>query len=75
MKRTMRWHRWAIIIAAACAGAVSTSVAGEADTYTPARENLETREWFQDAKFGVFLHWGLYSQLGGAATSASPNGS
>lgn len=21
----------------------------------------ETREWFQDAKFGMFIHWGLYS--------------
>lgn len=34
--------------------------------YTPAPENLEAREWFQDAKFGVFLHWGLYSQLAGS---------
>ena len=35
-------------------------------TYTPAPENLAARQWFQDAKFGVFLHWGLYSELGGA---------
>ena len=36
--------------------------------YTPAPENLAAREWFQDAKFGVFLHFGLYSQLGGAGS-------
>lgn len=22
-------------------------------------------QWFRDAKFGMFIHWGLYSQLGG----------
>jgi alpha-L-fucosidase len=32
--------------------------------YTPSPENLETREWFQDAKFGMFIHWGVYSVLG-----------
>jgi alpha-L-fucosidase len=25
------------------------------------RENREAREWFQDAKFGMFIHWGVYS--------------
>lgn len=29
--------------------------------YEPAPENLAAREWFQDAKFGVFIHWGIYS--------------
>jgi len=33
-------------------------------TYTPTPENLKTREWFQDAKFGMFIHWGVYSVLG-----------
>ena len=37
-------------------------------TYTPSQANMEARKWFQDAKFGIFLHWGLYSQLGGAGT-------
>ena len=32
--------------------------------YTPAAENLKAREWFQDAKFGLFVHWGVYSVLG-----------
>lgn len=22
-------------------------------------------KWFRDAKFGIFIHWGLYSKLGG----------
>src|SRR5580692_6379391 len=33
-------------------------------TYTPTADNLETREHFQDMKFGLFIHWGIYSELG-----------
>ncbi|MCK4853025.1 MAG: alpha-L-fucosidase [Bacteroidales bacterium] len=33
--------------------------------YVPTASNLEAREWFQDAKFGLFVHWGVYSVLGG----------
>ncbi len=32
--------------------------------YKPSPENLKAREWFQDAKFGMFIHWGVYSVLG-----------
>jgi alpha-L-fucosidase len=35
------------------------------EAYVPARENLENREWFQDAKFGLFVHWGVYSIMAG----------
>ena len=33
------------------------------DAYVPSPENLEARKEFQDSKFGIFLHWGLYSML------------
>ena len=33
--------------------------------YQPSESNLESREWFQDAKFGLFVHWGVYSVMGG----------
>jgi len=33
--------------------------------YQPSKENLENREWFQDAKFGMFLHWGVYCVMAG----------
>ncbi len=33
--------------------------------YVPSASNLEAREWFQDAKFGLFIHWGVYSVMGG----------
>jgi alpha-L-fucosidase len=30
----------------------------------PDASNLKARQWFQDAKFGLFIHWGVYSTLG-----------
>ncbi len=33
-------------------------------TYQPTEENLKARKEFQDEKFGIFLHWGLYSMMG-----------
>ena len=32
--------------------------------YFPSKENLEARKWFEEAKFGLFIHWGVYSVLG-----------
>ena len=34
------------------------------DGYVPAPENLKAREWFQDARFGLFIHWGVYALPG-----------
>lgn len=34
------------------------------EDYQPAPDNLQNREWFQDARFGLFVHWGVYSILG-----------
>ena len=33
--------------------------------YKPSEENLKNREWFRDAKYGLFVHWGVYSVLAG----------
>ncbi len=44
--------------------AIVLACTGQAQTYTPAPENLKAREWFQDNKFGLFIHWGVYSVLG-----------
>jgi alpha-L-fucosidase len=32
--------------------------------YQPSKSNLDARSWYQDAKFGMFIHWGIYSELG-----------
>jgi len=34
------------------------------ENYIPSAENLAARKWFQEAKFGLFIHWGVYSILG-----------
>lgn len=33
-------------------------------SYVPSPENLQARQEFQDSKFGIFLHWGIYSMFG-----------
>ena len=35
-----------------------------AQSYQPSEANLKAREWFQNARFGMFIHWGVYSVLG-----------
>jgi alpha-L-fucosidase len=34
------------------------------ESYQPSPQNLKAREQFQDDKFGMFIHWGIYSVLG-----------
>ena len=38
-----------------------------AQTYSPDWSSLDQRpvpQWFKDAKFGIFIHWGVYSVPG-----------
>jgi alpha-L-fucosidase len=32
--------------------------------YEPTPENKQNREWFENARFGLFIHWGVYSVPG-----------
>ncbi len=43
---------------------LTVAVSGQEKKYTPTPENLKNRAWFQDARFGLFIHWGVYSVLG-----------
>ena len=47
----------------ACGVALSLCICSTAwaQSYTPTPENLQARKEFQDNKFGIFLHWGIYS--------------
>ena len=42
----------------------SSAAALAQEGYTPAPENLKARAWFQEARFGLFVHWGVYAVLG-----------
>lgn len=33
-------------------------------SYVPSDSNLQARKEFSDSKFGVFIHWGIYSMFG-----------
>ena len=35
------------------------SLGARPQNYQPTEENLKSRQEFRDAKFGIFLHWGL----------------
>lgn len=50
------------IVTLAMAAGITFSAMPQSD-YVPAQENLNARSEFQDSKFGIFLHFGLYSML------------
>ena len=49
-------------MAAALVSAAVLSASAQ-DDYVPTKENLEAREAFADMRFGVFIHWGIYSMF------------
>ena len=52
-----------IVALTACALLATLSLFSQ-DDYHPSSENLQVRREFQDMKFGMFIHWGVYSVLG-----------
>ena len=52
------------ILAASCiSGNAQTAATVDNTHYIPTEENLKAREQFSDSRFGIFLHWGLYSMF------------
>lgn len=52
------------VCALALSVALAVPVAARAQPgYSPSAENLAAREWYQDAKYGMFIHWGVWSVL------------
>lgn len=43
---------------------VLLALGAAAQAYQPTPENKANRAWFQQARFGLFIHWGVYSVLG-----------
>lgn len=60
MKRKLGFNWIAVLITLI----IALETAKAQENYQPVKQNLEAREWFQDAKFGMFIHWGVYSVLG-----------
>lgn len=54
---------WLVAIGSSATG-IPTISRGAEEPYKPAWDSLKqhtTPEWFEDAKFGIYLHWGIYS--------------
>jgi len=51
-----------LFAAALCCVVLAGSLVAQ-QGYQPTAGNLAARQWFQDAKFGLFIHWGVYSVL------------
>lgn len=61
MVRLIRYtFRFVPLLIALCS--LSATGAAQTETQVPP-ERLAAREWFRDAKLGLFIHWGVYSQL------------
>src|ERR671912_189742 len=58
MTRRVLMAQWVMLLAAC--GVIAGGVAGE----TPAGRDARMA-WWRDARFGMFVHWGLYSGLAG----------
>ena len=56
-------HRYAIFLVLILGMSFLPASTDAQTPYRPAPENLKARQWFQDAKFGLFIHWGVYSVL------------
>jgi alpha-L-fucosidase len=52
-----------LVFALAVSVLLTLNVAAQ-EAYKPSPENLQARREFQDMKFGMFIHWGVYSVLG-----------
>lgn len=43
--------------------AISTVTVTNAQEYVPSAENLKARKQFDNDRFGIFIHWGIYSMF------------
>jgi len=66
MRNRQQFARVKMVLAVAfIAGTILTVQSAVAQSeYHPSPENLQARREYQDMKFGMFIHWGVYSVLG-----------
>jgi alpha-L-fucosidase len=63
MRTTVRAMAAGILAAALAFAAAPAPLAHSQAAYVASQSNLDARIWFQDAKFGMFIHLGVYSVL------------
>ena len=57
-------RRAAISILVAVLSTILVGAVLAQEGYRPTPENLKARQWFQEARFGLFIHWGAYAVAG-----------
>ncbi len=50
-----------LILTLALFSALALNTIAQTGPYVPTADNLAARKKFQDLKFGLFIHWGIYS--------------
>ncbi|MDQ8155013.1 MAG: alpha-L-fucosidase [Gemmatimonadota bacterium] len=60
LTRSVRLVALALALGTSIAHAQSAAVSS---AYVPSAENVAARQWYQDAKLGMFIHWGISSVL------------
>ena len=66
IRKTLRQISLVLVFSCVCLFTLSQARVPQSseERYEPSPENLKAREEFQDARFGMFIHWGVYSILG-----------
>lgn len=57
-------HFTSVVAGLALTGALAATPALAQEGYQPTPENVAARQQFAANKFGIFLHWGIYSMFG-----------
>ena len=59
----MKKHLLSIAALSLLAAAAATSASAQED-YQPSPEIVQSQEQFRENRFGIFIHWGIYSMYG-----------
>ena len=65
----LRFTRWTALLACVFLAQSSASAPAAQTRFEPKWASLDKRPcppWFSDAKFGIFIHWGVYAVPGHA---------
>ena len=62
------------ILAATLLAAAAASSASAQENYQPSPEIVAAQEQFRENRFGIFIHWGIYSMYGQGEWALNYNG-
>ena len=68
----MKKHLLSIAVLSLLAAAASPATAQE--DYQPSPEIVQSQEQFRENRFGIFIHWGIYSMYGQGEWALNYNG-